>query len=979
MGNLGQMNMQQALDMTVEGTVGATAQLKAHISDEGSSLDGATREISELDRIYVTLTHPRFEITVGDQYHHWDKGGLLSVQKKVQGISARLSRSTLGLGAFGALSGGRLAVQTMRGDNARQGPYYLRGNGESDIISPMGGTVRVSLDGVPLQEGAEQDFIVDYDVGTLTFTPRRLITSEQFIRVEYEYRTFDYVRSIAGTDVHFATPDSTLRVQGMVWYEQDNATQPLDVVIGDKERLRLRLSGDSAMSMLAVRPVHPQDVAQWDARTPLYRQDSLGHYHYSRFNPALPADNRGFFRVNFTKVDSAQGDYTQDTVLAHFGPIYRFVGPGQGEWGVPAAIPAPQRQLLGELAVALQPTPWLSLTTVVAGTHLDRNQLSTLDDDDNNDGATRSSIRIGQQNPAQHSGAWLQGSHRYIGADFTQEILTAQEQSSEWQREQRDSGRATQQLWDAGGGFSLGRSFSLTSSYAQFVREQQLLTDRIGTTLNWQPHQRVQSFYQGALFRHHQEQQRGRTDALGLSLSSERARLSARYFDEVRTDASQDNRGHCGVQLQASLTPGGVEQSLTYTHHNRGDRTLFFFTDATDTATTLEWKQTLNLKPLPAWQLQGTSAWHRHRQNGAQGRSALLLSLTSGVDVPAHAFSSSQSYALSMEKASRQIQLPKYIGPSLGTHRYDTLLQQYVPHRGGDYILMSDQVYDTLGNASVRTSRLSVSWSWQPRGKGLIGLVQDMALQGEWVVEEHLRDELRGGQSWIPGAITLGHWDRFNPQLSFSNVYYRQQLLWQPDTLPWQGALSARPWVQQLHDRRESGVQSDISVERTVRLWTLAIGAQGLWLHHERPNSAQRFDATDGSAHLSQEVSLPLGLRLFAQQTLGQSRISTPQSTAAPSRYLIVKPGIGWKAPGRGLAEMSYSFAQAGTSALEDYRLAGGFAPGLSHVVDVLATIEVGEHFNLNATYRGEFSRPPHPSRYRPGLHALSLEVKAFL
>jgi hypothetical protein len=979
LGSLGQMNMQQALDMTVEGSVGATAQLRAHISDEGSSLDGATREISELDRIYVTLTHPRFEITVGDQYHHWERGGLLSLQKKVQGISARLNHPRLGVGAFGALSGGRLAVQTMRGENARQGPYYLRGNGEADIISPMSGTVRVSLDGVTLQEGEEHDFIVDYDMGTITFTPRRLITSEQFIRVEYEYRTFDYVRSIGGTDVHVANADSTMRIQGMLWYEQDNATQPLDVVIGENERQRLRQSGDSSMSMLAVRPVHPQDVAQWDARTPLYRLDSLGHYYHHRFNPALPTDNRGFFRVSFTKVDSGQGDYTQDTVLAHFGPIYTFAGPGRGEWSVPAAIPAPQRQLLGELSVGLQPTPWLSLATVVAGTHLDRNQLSELDDSDNNDGATRSSIRIGQQNPAHHRGAWLSGSHRYIGADFTQEILTAREQNNEWQREHSDTLRTTRQLWDAGGGFSLGPLFNLSSSYAQFIQDNEVQTDRIGAALSWQPHQRLQSSYQGALFRHRQEQQRGRTDALGVSLAGDRSRLALRYVDEVRTAAEQDNRGHCGVQLQAALEPAGIEQSLSYTHHNRGNRTLFFFTDKTDTATTLEWKQSLSLKPHPAWQLQGSSAWHRYRQSGSEQRSALLLSLNSTVDAAAHAFSSSQNYALSMEKASRQIQVPKYIGPSLGTHRYDTLLQQYVPDRGGDYVLLSDQVYDTLGNASVRTSRLSVSWSWHPRATGLIGLLQDLTLQGEWVVEEHLRDEQVGGQSWIPGAITLSRGERFNPALSLSTLHYRQQLLWQPDTLPWQGTLSARPWVQQLHDRRESGVQTELALERTVRLWTLALGAQGLWLHHERPDAAQRFDATDGSARLSQEISLPLGLRLFAQQTLGQSRSSTPQRPWQSSGYFIIRPGIGWKALERGFAEMSYSFAQVGTNPLEDYRLAGGFEAGRSQVVDVLATIAVGEHFNLNATYRAEFSRPPEARRYSPGIHALSLEVKAFL
>ena len=105
-GNLGQISLEQGLDVQIGGELRPGTELKAHFSDQGSTLDGVTREISEFDMIYVTLSDPKFDILAGDQYINWPMQGILSGQKKIKGLSVSVHPGLFSMGAFGALSGG---------------------------------------------------------------------------------------------------------------------------------------------------------------------------------------------------------------------------------------------------------------------------------------------------------------------------------------------------------------------------------------------------------------------------------------------------------------------------------------------------------------------------------------------------------------------------------------------------------------------------------------------------------------------------------------------------------------------------------------------------------------------------------------------------------------------------------------------------------------------------------------------------------
>src|SRR5659263_653566 len=78
-----------------------------------------------------------------------------------------------------------MAIKTKKGRTGMQGQYNLTGKGEVDFIQPVSGTVKVRINGRELDEGNEKDFVVDYGLGTITFTPKNLIKDEDLIRIEY--------------------------------------------------------------------------------------------------------------------------------------------------------------------------------------------------------------------------------------------------------------------------------------------------------------------------------------------------------------------------------------------------------------------------------------------------------------------------------------------------------------------------------------------------------------------------------------------------------------------------------------------------------------------------------------------------------------------------------------------------------------------------------------------------------------------------
>ena len=203
-GNNQNLSVNSNLDLQLSGNLTDDYVLSAALSDRNIPIqpEGTTSNIQEFDQVYVNVQGKGTNATIGDFFVNSDKNNyFFKTYKKTQGISASQLFSTkdvdLQVGVNIGITRGRFARNTFNGEEGNQGPYRLSGeNGELFIIV-IAGTERVYINGRILERGEQNQYIIDYNSGEITFTPRQLITSNDRIVVEFQYADNSYERSLS--------------------------------------------------------------------------------------------------------------------------------------------------------------------------------------------------------------------------------------------------------------------------------------------------------------------------------------------------------------------------------------------------------------------------------------------------------------------------------------------------------------------------------------------------------------------------------------------------------------------------------------------------------------------------------------------------------------------------------------------------------------------------------------------------------------
>ncbi len=348
--------------------------------------EGNTQQLQEFDQVYIRVGREGQRLTVGDYELRRPEGAyFLNLFRRLQGAQYRGRfgaapgapgpAGTLPLGApasggvGGAPGGGPPAAGTApspggqltvgasvaaaRGQYRRQflvpeegnqGPYLLRGNEGERFIIVLAGSERVYVDGELLTRGQDYDYVIDYNAGELTFTPRRIVTKDLRIQVEFEYAERAYFRSLFLTDGQWEAAGGKGAVRWSFYSEQDARNQPVDATVGDRERDALRAAGDSLDRALA--PAF--DTASFAAGQIRYRLvDTLGFDSVFRYTTV---DTGQLYAVSFALVGAGKGDYVLAQSLAN-GRVYEWVAPvagvPQGDYAPVRRVPAPlSRQIL---------------------------------------------------------------------------------------------------------------------------------------------------------------------------------------------------------------------------------------------------------------------------------------------------------------------------------------------------------------------------------------------------------------------------------------------------------------------------------------------------------------------------------------------------------------------------------------------------------------------------------------------------------
>jgi len=999
-GELGEVNLEQGLEAVIEGEIRPGTTLRAQLSDQGSSLDGSTREISEFDMMNITLTNKSFNVIAGDQIANWPEGGILSGQKKIVGISAEVTPGRASVSAFGSFSGGNHTVQTVRGREGVQGPYYMTGSGEANIITPVEGTVKARVNGKDMEEGPDADFTVDYDIGAVTFNPRVLIGQDDFIRIEYEYKSFDYRRTFAGGGASYYTKDSAFSVRGVIWSESDDKNQPIETRLSERDKEILRNSGnDPAYATLTARPVHPLDVAKMSVYYPLYRKAYDGSARdtilvYTPYDPLRPDDTKDFFTAWFSpaQTGSAGADYVIDTTVQRGQFVYKYAGAGRGDYTALAPIAAPVRETAGELEARLK-LRHVKAALNVAGKESDRNLFSDIDGSDLAS-AVMFKLNAGERRIDRRSFG-VDFDYRYRSRKFRDEIFSADERRDVWGAADiidESSGREFQS-WESviGGAVVKGAMISVGAgqAFADSLAETEKITADIKTLF---ANDKFGIDVGAAVFRHHLSD---------VSISHRRyGKFTARpsksweafleYNDEWRVDTAGGGGGYLSGTAEFAYLPANLRQSFNAVQYRSGKN----FPGSIDTGYALTWNQSAAFSPLAGWRLTGDSRWRHTKINGQSSASTFLMSAVSDVEPASSGFSSRQEYRVNQELASRFEQKMFFIGKGLGTHAYDSTTGEFRPSVNGDHIIQEVEIYDNTSSSTVRKTILSGDWHFRPKKK-ISGILGDLSWNGVLSLEEHVDSRNGNIATFIPGIFSLfpsklsGGNDSLPSHPNYADLSYRQDIDYQIQGSLYRSRLYFLPGLRIVRGYQEPAFETALLVERKKNRLTLSVEPKYLSVSRENlPGAAQGgtqngLDTRDVSAEFIQSIGRGGKIEFYMRERAGMIFDNDKNRAASlptdSGIYLQIKPGAIYRPARGGAAEISYTFSYVSFNGELDYRMAGGQPSGTNHTVTVISDINAGKHFNLSGLYRGELSRKPGERDYGPVTHVFSLQLKAFL
>ena len=203
-GNAQDVVVNSNLNLRINGTVANDVEVLAVISDENNPIqpEWNTQQIQDFDQVYITLKKDSTTLTLGDflmqrpadSYfiNYYKKSRGIQVQNVTHSHDWRITTE-----AEAALSRGRFNRNRIDGIEGNSGPYRLSGENGELFIVVIAGTENVFLDGRALTRGENNDYVVNYNTGEITFTPRILITRYSRIVVEFQYSDRNYGRAVA--------------------------------------------------------------------------------------------------------------------------------------------------------------------------------------------------------------------------------------------------------------------------------------------------------------------------------------------------------------------------------------------------------------------------------------------------------------------------------------------------------------------------------------------------------------------------------------------------------------------------------------------------------------------------------------------------------------------------------------------------------------------------------------------------------------
>lgn len=375
--------------LQLNGYLKDSIEIAAALTDNNIPIqpDGTTQQLNEFDQVFLQFKKRNWQLNLGDIDIRQSGMYFLNFYKRLQGISfqtttqlsAAVRSTTL---VSGSIAKGKFTRNVFQGLEGNQGPYRLAGANNEFFFIVLANTERVFLDGELLQRGEDQDYIINYNTAEVTFMPRRMITKDSRIQIEFEYADRNYLNANLYANQEFSINEKLkFRVAAFNNSDAKNSTinQSLDVA----QKQFLFNIGDSIN-----RALYPTAILDTFSTSKILYQlvyDTAGGVVVDSFYKYSINPDSAKFELSFTDIGEGRGNYIPDFNGAN-GKVYRYVKPingiKQGRFEPVMVLVTPKKQQLISFGTDYQIDKNNLLKTEVALSNYDANTFSTKDGGD---------------------------------------------------------------------------------------------------------------------------------------------------------------------------------------------------------------------------------------------------------------------------------------------------------------------------------------------------------------------------------------------------------------------------------------------------------------------------------------------------------------------------------------------------------------------------------------------------------------------
>jgi len=388
-GNRQDLSVNSNLNLQFAGTIGKDIEVIGSLNDNNIPFQtqGNTQQLQDFDKIFIQLRKGNHQLILGDFSAEERKSHFLTFNKKLQGINysshANFGKnSKFSTNNSFAIARGRYHRLRFFGEDGNQGPYKLTGADGETFIIVLSGTERIYLEGQLLTRGSDQDYVIDYNLGEIYFTPNQIITQDLELVIEYEYSQRYYLRSLLHHQSKIENEKLSVRLN--VYSEQDAKNQSGLQELSDSQKSLLSDIGDDLDKAI----VSSEATAEPDDDRVLYQKQDTTDFNGQPIEYFVKSDSTDadLFAVSFSNVGLNNGQYqlAQSTLN---GRVYEFVGRDnagnpQGSYDPVVQIFAPEKKQYLSLAADYKLSNKTNISTELSVSNEDVNTFSRKDDKD---------------------------------------------------------------------------------------------------------------------------------------------------------------------------------------------------------------------------------------------------------------------------------------------------------------------------------------------------------------------------------------------------------------------------------------------------------------------------------------------------------------------------------------------------------------------------------------------------------------------